>query len=109
MLSYDNMLPIGTVVSLTKDPKSKNIITGYAVRTKDKQFDYCSVLYPIGGMDSYSADRVFNAEDIDKVLFEGFTGETPRVFELTKTFVLSALEEKQKQEKEPSGSGTELV
>lgn len=94
MLTMEQMLPVGTVVTLKGEEKNKYAITGYALTVKDKNYDYCAVLLPLGGKNSLGADRVFDAEDIGQVIFEGFRGEKPAVFNLTKQLVLAVLEKK---------------
>ena len=108
MLTMEQMLPIGTVVSLKGEEKNKYSITGYALTVKDKRYDYCAVLLPLGEKNSLGADRVFDAEDIDQVIREGFRGENPAAFELTKQLVLAVIEKKDKRAKQAEG-GTALI
>lgn len=108
MLTMEQMLPIGTIVTLKGEDKNKYAITGYALKVKDKNYDYCAVLLPLGEKNSMGADRVFDAEDIDQVIFEGFRGENPAVFDLTKQLILAVLEKKD-ENAEQSADDTALT
>lgn len=71
------LLPIGSIVYL-KEGSSKIMIVnrGPLVPSEDGErvmFDYTGCLYP-EGLDANNA-LYFNHENVDKVLFEGFTDE----------------------------------
>ena len=81
---FKKYLPIGSVV-LMKDAKKKVMITGYAVKSSsfgEKIFDYIGCLYPEGYLGEEYC-YVFNNEDIDQVIYKGYSDLEDEVF--TKT------------------------
>ena len=68
----NNLLPLGTVV-LLKNATKKLFIAGYGVNDNEtkKLFDYIGYSYPEGFIDP-KLNFVFNKEDIDKVVYEGY-------------------------------------
>ena len=89
MLTYDNVLPIGSVVRLKKNPESLYAVTGYLGTVNGVTYDYLAVRYPLGERDDTAA-WIFQAEEIGDVVFRGFCGEYPNVFEITRQLVASA-------------------
>lgn len=73
----DRLLPIGSVIH-TKNANCYTMILGYCKPVEEENtvnwYDYAGCIYPIGYMDVEST-VVFNEEDIDKVIFEGFSNE----------------------------------
>ena len=72
-------LPIGSVV-LLKNGKKRIMIYGRRQLNADKVlFDYVACLYPEGNInDDYNF--LFNNEDIDKVVFRGYSDEEDKEF-----------------------------
>lgn len=71
---HDEVLPIGSVVSLKELEGSMLMIVGAQAGTSDgKKFDYMGVRYPIG-VTSAQSYVCFNERLIDKVLFKGYEG-----------------------------------
>lgn len=69
-----NILPIGTIVML-KDGEKPLMIIGNMQRDGDgKLYDYISVLYPEGFLNSETI-FLFNAEDIASVVSEGYKND----------------------------------
>lgn len=69
----NNILPLGSIVALKND-KKKLIICGRKqmhVQLAQK-FDYMGFLYPQGYISDHHT-YLFNEEDIDKVIFKGYT------------------------------------
>ena len=85
----DKYLPIGTVV-LLKNGKKKVMITGYLPITKGdnkKVFDYSACLFPEGFI-SVTKTAVFNHDQIEKIIQEGYSNEeTTQFIEKLKEFV----------------------
>ena len=78
---YEKFLPIGSVV-LLKGGKVRVMITGYAtidMNQKDKVFDYCGCVYPVGVIDS-KQNLLFNHEDIERIFAIGFSDEEQKTF-----------------------------
>lgn len=76
-----DLLPIGSIV-LLKNAK-KNLMI-YGIKQLDSQapnveYDYIGVLYPEGNMGK-EFQFLFNHEDIDKVIFEGYRDEEREKF-----------------------------
>jgi len=78
----EKVLPIGSIVYL-KEGSQKLMIMNRGAQIKREEeaqvFDYSGCLYPVGLV----AEQVlyFNAENIDKVLFEGFSDEDETRFQ----------------------------
>jgi len=81
----EKLLPIGSIIYL-QEGSQKLMILNRAPQIEDvekglQRFDYSACVYPVGLV----ADQVFyfNTENIDKVLFEGFSDEDEtRFYEL---------------------------
>ena len=76
-----DLLPIGSIV-LLKNAK-KNLMI-YGIKQLDSQapnveYDYIGVLYPEGNMGK-EFQFLFNHEDINKVIFEGYRDEEREKF-----------------------------
>ena len=72
----EKYLPIGSVV-LLKNGKKRLMITGYAIVdtvNKDKIYDYCGCIYPIGVI-STEQTLLFNHEDIKNIYAIGYQDE----------------------------------
>ena len=70
----EEYLPLGSVVQLKKATKPV-IIIGYMVVENDhpdKVWDYLACPYPIGVVDM-DKNFIFQKEQIDKVIFKGYT------------------------------------
>lgn len=74
------VLPLGSVV-LLKDAKRYLVVCGYAMVTGqgEKIWDYMGCAYPVGIVSSETT-LMFDEEQIDKVVFEGFTDEEGEKF-----------------------------
>ena len=72
-LDLDNMLTIGTIVKLKLSPRNVMII-GYSADSDDELYDYIGCAYPLGVFD-LNHNLVFNVDDIDKVISEGYSSE----------------------------------
>ena len=70
-----NMLPLGSVV-LLKDATKKLMIYGrFQMNLKDNGiYDYVGCLYPEGNL-APDAAFIFNNEDIQEVIFEGYVNK----------------------------------
>ena len=68
-------LPIGTVVLLKNGSKKVMIYGRKQIATENGQeFDYVACLYPEGNInDDYTF--LFNNENIDKIIFKGYSDE----------------------------------
>lgn len=75
-----NILPIGTVVQLSREKEQLLMITSrfplYNRQGEIGYFDYASCLYPQG--QTSQENFFFNTEDIDVVLFEGYINESEK-------------------------------
>ncbi|MDD5887910.1 MAG: DUF4176 domain-containing protein [bacterium] len=73
-------LPLGSVV-LLKGAKRYLVVMGYLMVEEgtDKVWDYMGCAYPVGAISS-EATLMFDEEQIDKVIFEGFTDEEGETF-----------------------------
>ena len=78
----EKYLPIGTVV-LLKNGSKTIMITGYLAMKQDSNdkttFDYSACLFPEGLLSS-NQNIVFNHEQINIILFEGFKNEQSEMF-----------------------------
>lgn len=76
----DKVLPLGSVV-LLKDAKRYLVVIGYLIIEdgSNKVWDYMGCAYPIGTISS-EATLVFDTEQIDKVIFEGYSDEEGEAF-----------------------------
>lgn len=76
-----DLLPIGSIV-LLKNAKKNLMIYGIKQldsQTPDIEYDYIGVLYPEGNMGK-EFQFLFNHDDIDKVIFEGYHDEEREKF-----------------------------
>lgn len=71
MLARENVLPIGSVVTLEGAPRGKFLITGYYPIAEGALYDYCAVSYPLGEKTSKAA-LMFRADRIRSVLHRGY-------------------------------------
>ncbi len=83
MVSYDKVLPIGTVV-LLKGATARLMIIGYqrkaADDSNDKIYDYCGCPFPEGYL-SPEKTAIFDHDTIDRIIFMGL--QNPAYIELT--------------------------
>jgi hypothetical protein len=75
------MLPLGSIVYLKEGKQKIMILNRGSIVAQDGQdviFDYMGGLYPLG----FDVEHVyyFNAENIDKIIFEGFKDEEEERF-----------------------------
>lgn len=76
MVSYDKVLPIGTVV-LLQNGKKRVMILGYqrtAANDDSVIYDYCGCLYPEGYI-SPQRTLLFNHENIDRIYAMGLQND----------------------------------
>ena len=75
-------LPIGSVVML-KEATTALMITGFAVveKNKNKIWDYIGVMYPMGYI-SPDKSLMFNRDQIEKVISEGYSDDNEKHFRL---------------------------
>ena len=68
-------LPVGSVVRL-KGGKMNILITGFAPieQGKDKVWDYLGAIWPVGVVKT-SENLLFNRDQIEEVIFKGYTDE----------------------------------
>ncbi len=69
-----NYLPVGTVVIL-KNLQKKVMIIGINVmlnQDENQKFDYIGVMYPEGYLGRDQGNFLFNHDDINDVVFEGY-------------------------------------
>lgn len=80
MYMMNNLLPVGTIVSLRFN-KGKFMIIGFCTKegNSGKVYDYSAVVYPTG---LYSFDEVvmFNREYIKKVYYMGYQSDEDVAF-----------------------------
>ncbi len=70
----NKLYPIGTVVQI-KNAKVCYIIIGYCVKGEGKVYDYSGAMMPFG---HEPGERIFmfNHDDIEKVVHEGYSSES---------------------------------
>lgn len=76
MVSYDKVLPVGTVV-LLKNATKRLMILGYqrmAAADESVIFDYCGCVYPDGYLNP-ERTALFNHEDIEKIYSLGLQND----------------------------------
>ena len=76
MVSYDKVLPIGTVV-LLKNATKRLMILGYqrtAAADESVVFDYCGCVYPDGYLNP-ERTAIFNHENIERVYYLGLQND----------------------------------
>lgn len=84
MLREYNFWPIGTVCKL-KNGQKYVMITGFCPivpnGSKQKTYDYCGCMYPEGVVSS-EVNLVFNNEQVEQIIFEGFRNDEEKVFKV---------------------------
>ena len=75
-------LPIGSIFMLKGAP-TPLMIMGFAVVEKDKEkiWDYMGVMYPMGYISS-DKNLMFDRNQIEKVISEGYSDENEKLFRL---------------------------
>lgn len=91
----NKVLPIGSIVKL-KDDDNKIVIIGYDVRADNKTHKYTALPYPFG-YNSQELFFLFNDEDIENVIFEGYKINN---YELVEKIVCDHFEKQSKKEGE---------
>lgn len=78
----NTFLPIGSVVML-KGATTPLVIIGFAVveKNKDKIWDYMGVMYPVGFI-TPEKNLMFDRNQIEKVISEGYSDESDKLFRL---------------------------
>ena len=82
-ISVENtFLPIGSVVML-KGATTPLVIIGFAVveQSKEEIWDYMGVMYPVGYI-SPDKNLLFNRDQIETVISEGFSDDNEKLFRL---------------------------
>lgn len=76
----NDILPVGSIIKLEKDAPAAIMITGYfPIENKSgKHFDYSGAIYPEGFNSSLNL-FLFNKEDIDLILYEGYSDESNEI------------------------------
>lgn len=76
----NDILPVGSIIKLEKDAPAAIMITGYfPIENKSgKHFDYSGAIYP-EGLNSSLNLLLFNKEDIEVVLYTGYSDETHQI------------------------------
>ncbi|MBQ8132334.1 MAG: DUF4176 domain-containing protein [Bacilli bacterium] len=76
----DTMLPLGSVLRL-KGAKQNVVVIGYAVVEEGdvKVWDYLGCPYPTGVISS-DQNLLFNIEEIDRVIFFGYSAEEDKKY-----------------------------
>ena len=90
-------LPIGTVV-LLKEATRKVLIIGFAQveENSKKIWDYVGCAYPIGVI-SNNTSLLFDKEQIDKVIFQGYSDNEDKTFRKDLEANLSRIKNKGKK------------
>jgi hypothetical protein len=72
-----DVLPIGSLVKLNKELDLKMMITGYGMVNEEdgKFYHYSGVYYPRGICNEFSF-HLFNAEDIEEVVYKGYINKS---------------------------------
>lgn len=96
----ERILPIGSIVRV-KDTEKELMITGILQKVSilgrpEKHFDYVGVVYPEGHMGKIS-NIGFNHDDIENVIFYGYTDEKRDAFLGVIEGIFKDLEAKEKQ------------
>ncbi len=95
----EKYLPIGTIV-LLKNATKNVMITGFASmspETGEQIFDYSGCPYPEGFL-NYNEVCVFNHDQIDKVVFQGYADEQEEEFKKILVEQLEKIKEEKKEE-----------
>lgn len=77
-MNVSELMPLGTVV-LLKENLAKLMIVGRGVTymnesiSKESFADYAGIIYPMGVSINPNYTTFFNHDDIDKVIFKGFS------------------------------------
>ena len=93
----EEFLPIGTVV-LLKEATRKVLIIGFAQveENSKKIWDYVGCAYPIGVI-SNNTSLLFDKEQIDKVIFQGYSDNEDKTFRKDLEANLSRIKNKGKE------------
>ncbi len=68
----EQLLPIGSVVTVKQDPLSSYMIVGFFPMTQDKDmYDYLAVEWP-GGFLSYESQVYLNENMIEEIIYRGY-------------------------------------
>jgi len=88
------LLPIGTVVKL-KELNYEVMVYGYFVKDlkKKKLFIYSGQLYPYG-LINFDFQINFNPQDVEKIIFVGYSGDEYKAFNFGINKGLESLGEK---------------
>ena len=91
MKEEDTMLPLGSILRL-KGAKQNVVVIGYAVIEEGdvKPWDYLGCPYPTGVIAS-DQNLMFNKEDIDRVIFLGYSAEEDKKYRDTLNQTLKRL------------------
>lgn len=95
-MNVNNLLPIGSVITV-KEANKKMMIIGILQKSKDTKYDYMAVLYPEGYL-TQKQIYLFNHEDIEEVHFLGFMGVDYQVFRNNLVNILGDIEEAESEE-----------
>lgn len=73
-------LPVGSIVKLDKNAPTAIMVSGFCPVENEsgKKFDYSGVIYPEGFNSSLNL-FLFNKEDIDLILYEGYSDESNEI------------------------------
>lgn len=71
--NYDNLLPLGSICKL-KDNDLEIMVCGYFCANNDSISTYAGTIYPVGII-TEKKFLPFNAEDIEEVIFRGYSNE----------------------------------
>ena len=66
----NDVLPVGSVIELN-NKKEKYIIIGKKVNIKEKEYDYCGVIYPYGLLIEQQSIYYFDDKDIKSLFSVG--------------------------------------
>ncbi len=86
-------LPLGTVVKLKNGTKSV-MITGFCMYDNDNNhtlYDYCGCLYPEGMLSNKEA-HLFNHDDINDIVFLGYSSEEDKKFKVNLTSMIQIIQ-----------------
>ena len=87
------LLPIGSVVMLKDATKSLMVIGRFQVDMEDKEiYDYAGCMYPEGFLNAQEL-FLFQAEDIETILFKGMQNEEELAFREKLKSILEKREE----------------
>ena len=69
------LLPVGSIVKLLNSKAATYMIVGYYPQNEEMVWDYSAVEYP-GGLDASGEMHTFYADEIEELLYVGYTDET---------------------------------